>query len=102
MQGLYYLAMLIGVVWLAVWSILPPEQRQRGWWPFDMGADGAEEAGGTRPAAKLARTGQPTGGAKRTAPGTDGSDLRPPPAEPKTAPSWRVRRVQAQASRRSG
>jgi len=44
MQGLYFLAMLIGVGWLAVWSILPKPYTDTRWWPlawspFDMRQD---------------------------------------------------------------
>lgn len=36
MDALYFLAMLIGIAWLAVWSILPLSRRARMWSPFDM------------------------------------------------------------------
>jgi len=37
MDAFYFLAMLIGIAWLAVWSILPEGSRlSRWWWPFDM------------------------------------------------------------------
>lgn len=37
MDAIYYLTMLIGIAWLAVWSVLPEESPlQRWWWPFDM------------------------------------------------------------------
>jgi hypothetical protein len=35
MDGLYYLAMLIGIAWLAIWSIAPEDLQARFWWPFD-------------------------------------------------------------------
>lgn len=41
MQGFYFLAMLLGVAWLCVWSVLPPAWRDQGWWPFDMRDDDA-------------------------------------------------------------
>lgn len=37
MESFYYSAMLIGIAWLAVWSVLPDDRaRTRWWWPFDM------------------------------------------------------------------
>jgi hypothetical protein len=93
MQGLYYLAMLIGVVWLAVWSVLPPEQRRWGWWPFDMRADAAEGMGGARPATDDARA-SPTA----TPRGTDQpTDRQPPLPQASEARSWRARREQSKA-----
>jgi hypothetical protein len=38
MSGVYFAAMMIGVAWLCVWSIMPKPTRQ-GWWPFEMRAD---------------------------------------------------------------
>jgi hypothetical protein len=80
-NSLYYLAMLIGIGWLAVWSILPPEQHGRGWWPFDMRSD-APAAGkqqrqqGQRQEPETATTPQSTG----------------PSPGPRQPLSWRNRR----------
>ena len=52
MSSLYFLAMLIGVAWLAVWSALPRPWRGGGWWPFDM-----READEGRPAEDASREG---------------------------------------------
>ncbi len=55
MSGLFFLAALIGVVWLAAWSALPAGRI--GWSPFDMAGDGAEEEGGGEPdSARTRRT----------------------------------------------
>ena len=34
MQSFYFFAMVIGVVWLAIWSSLPKPYDGKGWWPF--------------------------------------------------------------------
>lgn len=39
MDAVYYVAMLVGVAWLAIWSILPEAYAGKGWWPFDMAED---------------------------------------------------------------
>src|SRR5262245_19192658 len=44
MEGLFFLAMIIGVGWLAIWSCLPRPSRPGGWWPFEM-APGDEGPG---------------------------------------------------------
>ncbi|HEY8612073.1 MAG TPA: hypothetical protein VIL69_12360, partial [Roseomonas sp.] len=37
MDGLYFLAMLIGIAWLGFWSVRPETRgRETGWWLFDM------------------------------------------------------------------
>ena len=36
MNGLFFLAMLVGIVWLCVWGALPRPWKGGGWWPFDM------------------------------------------------------------------
>ena len=36
MNTIYFVLMLGGVAWLAVWSVLPADRRIDGWWPFDM------------------------------------------------------------------
>ena len=43
MEVLYFIAMLVGVAWLAVWSVLPIPHSDKGWWPFDMAEDGAPQ-----------------------------------------------------------
>ena len=96
MSGIYYLAMLIGVLWLAVWSILPPELRRHAWWPFDMRGDAAEEIDDARPGTGHARARSATAppGAARPA------DPRPALPQPGAARSWRDRREQLPPSRR--
>mgnify|MGYP001168732884 CR=1 FL=1 len=89
MQGAYYLAMLIGVAWLCIWSIVPEPYRSRAWWPFDMrgeadSAPGSDDDGRRRPAGAAAPA----------------ADLQHALPEPRSAQSWRLRREQAQASRR--
>ena len=44
MDSLYFLAMLVGVAWLAVWSALPRPYSGAGWWPFDMAQDDDDDA----------------------------------------------------------
>jgi hypothetical protein len=91
MNSLYYLAMLIGVGWLMVWSVLPPDLRGKGWWPFDM-RDGAEEPGkaGNQAADAVGRRrrGEPDPAAKSPSP------------SPRQPLSWRTRRETAPPSRR--
>jgi hypothetical protein len=41
MDTIYFLAMLVGIAWLAVWSVLPADRKIGGWWPFDMKEPGA-------------------------------------------------------------
>jgi hypothetical protein len=41
MSGLLLLATIIGVVWLAIWSIADPDKPSRRWSPFDMRDDTA-------------------------------------------------------------
>ncbi len=53
MSSLYFLAMLIGIVWLAVWSVLPQPWRGGGWWPFDMREDDSPKADGLAERASL-------------------------------------------------
>ncbi len=62
MQGLYFLAMLLGMVWLCAWAILPEELRRGAWWPFDMrdSDDGSRAAPAPRARAALRRTAPPS------------------------------------------
>jgi len=97
MDALYFMAMLIGIAALAVWSVLPEQGKMaRWWWPFDMlearpaQAEAAEEAGrrgapGSPP--EVSRGTMRQAGSNRTA-----EPL--PPAAPARgmAPSWRDRR----------
>lgn len=49
MSGLFFLAMLCGITWLAIWAALPRPWQGGGWWPFDMRETGAKtEAEPTR------------------------------------------------------
>lgn len=100
MNSLYYLAMLIGVGWLAVWSILPPDQHGKGWWPFDMRDDMSApgEASGEVPRRHGAAWQQEKAQGPDTAvpPDTDAAaSLRS-----RQPASWRTRRETAAASRR--
>lgn len=83
MNSLYYLAMLIGVGWLMVWSVLPPDLRGKGWWPFDMREEAAEpRKPGTEPADRAPRR-------QRGEPETAAAPPSPSPRQPL---SWRARR----------
>jgi hypothetical protein len=96
MSGIYYLAMLIGVMWLAVWSILPLELRRRAWWPFEMRADALEDVEDSRPGTGHARARSTT-----APPGADrAADRHPALPQPGAARSWRDRREQVPPSRR--
>lgn len=44
MSSLLFLAMLIGVAWLCVWSVLLQPWKGGWWWPFDMRGDSNEAA----------------------------------------------------------
>lgn len=102
MNSLFYLAMLIGVGWLMIWAILPPEQRGKGWWPFDMHADtnpgGTAEA--TPPPARRGRNESRARDAGQEPAGA--GEARPARAETQTSAtpgSWRERRDKALSSR---
>ncbi len=41
MDTLYFLLCIVGIFWLALWSIRDPSRRSRLWWPFDMKDDAA-------------------------------------------------------------
>jgi len=103
MQSLYYLAMLLGVAWLAVWSILPPERRGIGWWPFDM-RDGGEVQGGAHTDARDRRDGTPTRHRAQRTQGHDNAaqvpEVKHPAHDRGAAQSWRARRERSQASQR--
>ncbi len=44
MSSFYFLAILIGIGWLCVWSVLPQPWTGGWWWPFDMRRDADEAA----------------------------------------------------------
>jgi hypothetical protein len=90
MQGFFYLAMLIGVIWLCLWAVFP-QLVSRFPSPFDMRDDNEPVA--TEPA---------SWGGKRQSrqPAAAAADLQHPLPEPGAAKSWRVRREQAQAPSR--
>jgi hypothetical protein len=90
MQGFYYLTMLIGIAWLCAWVAFPGIVRRHPS-PFDM-HDAPPQPGDE--AASLA---QPAAGRRGAAPA---ADLQHPLPQRGAAKSWRVRREQAQASRR--
>jgi hypothetical protein len=85
MDSIYFATMLLGVGWLAVWSILPRPWQGGGFWPFDMRQDVAGAP--TQPDAGPPRQGGPAG---------DASPASAPPAAQHTPPmpSWRQRRDQ--------
>ena len=64
MSGLFFLAMLIAIVWLAIWAALPRPWKGGGWWLFDM-----READGGAPAEQAptpaGRAQQPRGAPSR-------------------------------------
>ncbi|WP_135467471.1 hypothetical protein [Crenalkalicoccus roseus] len=76
MQTLYFIAMVIGVGWLMLWSILPKPPDGRFWSPFDMREDleaaaragEAEGKDGPREPAPPARSWRARAEAARTAP----------------------------------
>lgn len=41
MDTLYFLLCIVGIFWLALWSIRDPSRRSRLWWPFAMKDDAA-------------------------------------------------------------
>jgi hypothetical protein len=90
MDGLYYLGMLIGVVWLCLWAVFP-KLTSRYPSPFDMLNDTEKHD-----------TSDPGWRRQGDQPEADPApaDLQHPVSEPRTAQSWRVRREQAQASGR--
>jgi hypothetical protein len=96
MQSYYFLAMLIGVVWLAIWSSLPQPYDGKGWWPFtwspyDMRQDaqGVEGVPVTEPGYRGMRR-------RQVAPAVSAQDLAfpvttPAPEPMDAAPAWRLR-----------
>jgi hypothetical protein len=61
MNSLYFLASLIGIAWLCVWSVLPRPGAGKGWWPFDMRADARGSATGQdEPAQRRSRDAPPS------------------------------------------
>jgi hypothetical protein len=90
MQGLYYLAMLIGVIWLCLWAVFP-KLVGRYPSPFDMLDDNetVEEGPAVWRGAERGRK-----------PAAAPADIQHPVPEPRAAKSWRLRREQAQASGR--
>jgi hypothetical protein len=102
MNSLFYLTMLIGVGWLMIWAILPPDQRGKGWWPFDMRDDTAPEAS-TEQAKGTTRRGSASPRGHERGPGSGKTGSGTPEAEatsPAAAMSWRARRDRALSSRR--
>ncbi|MDB5416412.1 MAG: hypothetical protein JWR10_4747, partial [Rubritepida sp.] len=45
MDGLYFLVMLMGIAWLAVWAARDKPPADKGWWLFDMREDAPDVAG---------------------------------------------------------
>ncbi|MGK7861163.1 hypothetical protein [Falsiroseomonas sp. E2-1-a4] len=93
MQSLYFLAMLLGVAWLCVWSILPASYRTRGWWPFAMRNDVSEGK-------EADQAEHRDEGTRRSRRGTATSTAQPPVTADQQTKSWRIRRAQAVGSRR--
>ena len=99
MDYLYFVAMLVGVAWLAVWSILPKPYSDEGWWPFDMVEDGASQGAAGTARAEGRRLGARGG---RGAP-PSWRDRAPQPAAPELqqhVPPHRRRTAQAGGTRR--
>jgi hypothetical protein len=87
MQGPYYLAMLIGVVWLCLWACFP-KLTSRVPSPFDMLGDDERYDDGDERARRGAPAPQPP-----PAP----ADVQHPVSKPGAAKPWRLRREQAAA-----
>lgn len=103
MNTLYYLTMLLGVAWLMIWAILPPEYRGKGWWPFDM-RDGETPGRPVESASGAARRGRDRIRARdpaRKPAVAEAVQVAKPEATVAAAPvSWRARRDRALSSRR--
>lgn len=85
MDALYYLAMLIGIIWLAAWSVAPPSWQARFWWPFDR----IEPEGEARtPPGGISRR-RPPLSRRHAEPAPAAEPPRPPPGRPRP---WRDRR----------
>lgn len=101
MNSLYYLAMLIGIGWLAVWSILPPQQHGKGWWPFDMRDDmpapGRAAGEAQRRHSAAWQQGKAQGPDTAVPPDPTGAPSSPHSRQPA---SWRTRRETGITSRR--
>jgi hypothetical protein len=102
LNSLFYLVMLIGVGWLMIWAILPPEQRAKGWWPFDMRDEAPPEA--QDEAAAVMRPGRMSARTRERDPGPGAAGNGQGPGREAQAPaapaSWRTRRDRALSSRR--
>jgi hypothetical protein len=83
MDALYFGTMLIGVAWLAVWTVAPADWRARYWWPFDMARH--DEPGETSPREPPAGRRGRRDAAARPAPVPPPAQRRPPSA------GWRNR-----------
>jgi hypothetical protein len=95
MDSLYFVCMLIGIAWLAWWSVLKPDAIA--WSPFGMLEDGADAAAGPAPAGQGWRArARPVGGAEPAEPADR------PAAQPQggAAQPWRLRGKPAAAFRR--
>jgi hypothetical protein len=111
MDAIYFLCMLLGVAWLAVWSILAPEQQAKGWWPFDFLEEEPRHAGSDP--SKASRAGKPNDAAGgrtpakvRRNPGAPGrspdpaADVQHAVPEHGAIKPWRLRRKPPSASGR--
>lgn len=105
MNTAYYLTMLLGVAWVMIWAILPPEYRGKGWWPFDMrdgeapGSPVESASGGARRGRDDIRTRDPA--RKPAVALAEAAQVAKPEAAVAAAPvSWRARRDRAPSSRR--
>lgn len=101
MESVYYLVMLLGVAWLCIWSIVPEPYRRQLWWPFDM-RDDAEDGGhdGASIDTPKGPRRRDAGGTPADIPAAPAADLQHALPQSRPAQSWRLRREQAQASRR--
>ncbi|MDB5373688.1 MAG: hypothetical protein JWP04_2330 [Belnapia sp.] len=109
MQTGYFIVLLIGFAWLALWSVQPKPSSKKDWWPFDMRADLDSTANAApaeaRPgqwqgAAARSRAASPQAPAAEAAPGVEPDSAPSPPAD---QAAWRQRRDQTSSvQRRSG
>jgi hypothetical protein len=100
MQTGYFIVLLIGFAWLALWSVQPKPPSKKGWWPFDMRADLDSTANAApaeaRPgqwqgAAVRSRAASPQASAREAALGVEPGSAPGPPAD---QAAWRQRRDQ--------
>ena len=113
MQTGYFIVLLVGFAWLALWSARPKPPNSKGWWPFDMRMDldsPAKAPAEAMPGRWRGRPGSGHGAPPPAGPMPDamlgpgpGPVLAPRPGPATGQPTWRQRRDQAgPGSRRPG